>query len=78
MKVFEKNNINLYGKKGKQWLDNLPNLIAHVETAYGLSNLKPVKNLSYNYVLSGFQDSQRIILKLGLILIALSKRSLRL
>jgi streptomycin 6-kinase len=66
MKTFEKNIINLYGEKGKQWLDNLPNLIAQVETTYGLSNLKPVKNLSYNYVLSGFQNNQRIILKLGL------------
>ena len=33
---------------------------------YGLSNLKPVEALSYNYVLSGFKGSQPIILKLGL------------
>ena len=65
MKELEKNIINLYGKKGKQWLANLPNLIAQVGTTYGLSNLNPVKNLSYNYVLSGFQDNQPIILKLG-------------
>lgn len=59
MKELEKNIINLYGKKGKQWLANLPNLIAQVGATYGLSNLNPVKNLSYNYVLSGFQDNQR-------------------
>src|SRR5689334_8435149 len=66
MKTFEKNIITLYGDKGSQWLDHLPNLITQLAATYGLSNLKPVKNLSYNYVLSGFQGPQSIILKLGL------------
>jgi streptomycin 6-kinase len=64
--MFESNIINIYGKKGQQWLDDLPKLITQVEATYGLSNLKPVEALSYNYVLSGFQGSQPIILKLGL------------
>ena len=64
--MFESNIINIYGKKGQQWLDDLPKLITQVEATYGLSNLKPVDNLSYNYVLTGFQDSKAIILKLGL------------
>jgi streptomycin 6-kinase len=66
MKAFEQNIINLYGEKGRQWLDDLPSLIAQVAKIYELSNLKLVNNLSYNYVLSGFQGSQPIILKLGL------------
>jgi streptomycin 6-kinase len=37
-----------------------------VEVTYGLSNLKPVEALSYNYVLTGFQGSKAVILKLGL------------
>lgn len=40
-------------------------LVEQMKTAYGLSGLKPVKNLSFNYVLFGFQESQPIILKLG-------------
>lgn len=48
MKELEKNIINLYGEQGKQWLTNLSELIAQMEKAHGLSNLKPVKNLSYN------------------------------
>jgi streptomycin 6-kinase len=64
--MFESNIINIYGKKGQQWLDDLQKLITQVEVTYGLSNLKPVEALSYNYVLSGFQGSQPIILKLGL------------
>ena len=66
MKALENNIINLYGERGKQWLDDLPRLVANIAAAYGLSNLKPVKNLSYNYVLTGFQEAQPIILKLGL------------
>jgi streptomycin 6-kinase len=64
--MFESNIINIYGKKGQQWLGDLPKLITQVEVTYGLSNLKAVNNLSYNYVLSGFQEAQPIILKLGL------------
>ncbi len=64
--MFESNIINIYEKKGQQWLDDLPKLIMRVEATYGLSNLKPVNNLSYNYVLSGFQASKAVILKLGL------------
>lgn len=66
MKTFEQNIIIVYGEKGRQWLDRLPNLVIQLANTYELSNLKPVNNLSYNYVLSGFQDSQPIILKLGL------------
>ncbi len=66
MKTFEQNIINLYGEKGRQWQENLPNFVAQLANTYGLSNLKAVNNLSYNYVLSGFQEAQPIILKLGL------------
>lgn len=66
MKTLEQNIINLYGDKGRQWLEHLPKLLTQLSNTYGLSNLKPVNNLSYNYVLSGLQGSQPIILKLGL------------
>lgn len=66
MKTFEQNIMSLYGEKGRQWLHHLPNLLTQLANTYGLSNLKPVNNLSYNYVSSGFQDSKAIILKLGL------------
>ncbi len=56
---------NIYGTNGKKWLADLPNLIEQMEAMYGLSELKTMENLSYNYVLSGFQDAQPIILKLS-------------
>lgn len=66
MTPFQSNIISIYGKKGRQWLGHLPNRVAQLANTYGLSNLKAVNNLSYNYVLSGLQGPQPIILKLGL------------
>lgn len=31
MKIFAQNIINLYSEKGKQWLDDLPKLVAKVK-----------------------------------------------
>ncbi|MDP1603309.1 MAG: aminoglycoside phosphotransferase family protein [Legionella sp.] len=66
MRVLKNNIINLYGKEGKEWLDALPELITQLAKTYGLSDLKPLQNLSYNYVLSAYQDSNPVIVKLGL------------
>ncbi|MCD8568114.1 MAG: hypothetical protein LRY50_07145 [Geovibrio sp.] len=66
MNTFHSNIISIYGEKGRQWLGHLPNRVAQLANTYGLSNLKAVNNLSYNYVVSGLQGPQPIILKLGL------------
>lgn len=65
MKKFEENIINLYAENGQSWLNNLPHLITRLKIEYGLTNLKSFKNLTYNYVLSGFQGAQPIVLKVG-------------
>lgn len=75
MQSFEKNILGLQGEKGKQWLTDLPRVVAQMGKMYGLSGLKPVENLSYNYVLSGFQGEQPIVLKLGLDNDALKRES---
>jgi streptomycin 6-kinase len=66
MDTFEPNIQNSYGTRGKQWLGKLPKLVNDIATRFGLSKLSPVSNLSYTYVLSGFQGEKPIILKLGL------------
>jgi streptomycin 6-kinase len=63
---FKQNIINIYGDKGKQWLLDLPNIIANIADEWNLTDLTPVDNLSINYVLSGKQNTQEIILKLSL------------
>lgn len=57
---------SIYGKHGQEWLKSLPETINTIACFYHLIDLTPLTNLSYNYVLSGFQNEQAIILKLGL------------
>ena len=65
MLLFENNITDIYGAAGQKWLENLPNMVNDLATNWHLSDLKPVENLSYNYVLSGFQRENPIILKLS-------------
>lgn len=41
---------NVFGEKGKEWLTQLPDLIAHASERWGLTEMQPVPNLSYNFV----------------------------
>lgn len=66
MTIFTTNIINLYGDQGKVWLRDLPKIIHKLAKEWDLSALKVACNLTYHYVLSGFQKDQPIILKLGL------------
>jgi len=64
--LFENNITAKYGDRGKKWLADVPLFIKNIARQWGLSALKPVENLTYNYVLSGLQGIQPIILKIGL------------
>ena len=66
MNTFQLNIISIYGEKGKAWLAKLPELVAAISSMLDLRNLTEVTNLTYNYVLSGFQGDNPIILKLGI------------
>ena len=65
MNVFEKNIVDTYSDEGKIWLANLPKTISKIASDWNLSDLKPIENLSYSYVLSGMQDNIPIILKIS-------------
>ena len=55
-----------YGEEGKQWLDRLHIIIENYKDKWNLNILKPVDNLSYNYVLNVTQsDGTPAILKIG-------------
>ena len=64
--MFHSNIISIYEKKCKAWLNALPELVSAISSRLDLHDLKEVPNLTYNYVLSGFQGDNPIILKLGL------------
>jgi|GEM_PF-2982241 len=66
MSTFQSNILNIYGEKGKVWLDELPLLVVAISLKQELRDLKEAINLSYNYVLSSLQGDHHIILKIGL------------
>lgn len=66
MNGFQSNIINIYGEEGKTWIDELPELVVTISSKLGLRDLNEITNLSYNYVLSGLQGDNPIVLKLGL------------
>lgn len=75
MTPFEQNMITIFGDKGKQWLNELPSILANLIKHYNLSQLEPVSNMSFNYVARGFIKEKPIIVKLGLNNKALSKEA---
>lgn len=66
MKEFKKNIISIYGNEGSRWLDSLPEITAKIAKEHNLSGLTPVDNMTFNYVASGYQSDNPIILKIGL------------
>jgi streptomycin 6-kinase len=61
MQEFENNVIGVWGKEGEEWLKNLPNLVKYISDNWHLQNLKPVDNLSYNYVLQGTRVADELL-----------------
>jgi streptomycin 6-kinase len=65
MKTFEQNIISIYKDKGEKWLQDLPLIVKEIANNWQLTNLEPVSNLTFNYVLTGLQKDRRIILKIS-------------
>jgi streptomycin 6-kinase len=63
----------IYGTKGVDWLDNIPDLAAILAAKWNLRDLVPVEDLSYNYVMSGWRDDVPVILKIGIDLPAIQQ-----
>lgn len=71
----KQNIISMYGDNGKQWLDSLPEITAKIAKEHNLSGLTPVNNMTFNYVASGYQNENPIILKIGMNSKALTKEA---
>src|SRR5574341_578341 len=56
---------NAYGEDGKQLIANLPTLIDETSTRWGLTNVEPVPNLSYNFVAFAKRGDDTVVLKIG-------------
>lgn len=75
MKDFKQNIVSIYGNKGEQWLDDLPDITSKIAKEHNISSLSPVDNMTFNYVASGYQNDKPIILKIGLNSKALAKET---
>lgn len=75
MNPFEKNITSIYQSRGKAWLADLPKKVEQIATLWGLDHLHPFANLSYNYVLEGYQKDIPIVLKISLDEISLDKEA---
>lgn len=62
---------NTFGEDGKRWLADLPALIDEAAQRWGLTDITPVGNLSYNFVayakrpVSPLRFAQDVVLKIG-------------
>lgn len=64
--VFQKNVISAHGDGGRTWLSTLPALVHSIAQELGLSDLKPVVDLSYNFVATARKDRDaHVILKIS-------------
>lgn len=64
---FVENTISLCGDKGEKWLDDLPEILADLETAWSVKIAGHFRNLSYNYVANAlFPDAKTAVVKVGL------------
>jgi streptomycin 6-kinase len=78
MDTFEENITSIYREKGKKWLAELPKQVQQFTALWGLSHLRPCDHLSINYVLSGYQGDNPIILKLSPDAVSLHKETMAL
>lgn len=66
MNLFENNISSIYQKRGQAWLADLPKKVERIAALWELDHLHPFDNLSYNYVLEGYQRGAPIVLKISL------------
>jgi streptomycin 6-kinase len=62
---FISNVTDAFGEKGKKWLAKLPNIIQNLAEMWQLEEIKPVDNLSWNYVATAICGNEEVVLKIS-------------
>lgn len=55
----------VFGKAGRRFLANLPALIEEASHKWGLTNVRPSPELSYNFVAFARRGDEQVVLKMG-------------
>ena len=63
--TFIQNIENAFGVQGSQFIGNIPNLIDDACQRWGLDDIRPVPNLSYNFVAYARRVGENVMLKIG-------------
>lgn len=68
-----RNILGAHGARGDEWLRALPRLLQRIRSAWGLHDIEPFSNLTYNFVAKARNESGTdVVLKLGVITSELS------
>ena len=62
---FIRNIEGVFGEAGSQFLANLPSLIAEASQKWGLTDVQPSPELSYNFVAFATRGSEQVVLKMS-------------
>jgi len=62
---FVRNIEGVFGKAGSQFLANLPALIEEASQKWGLTEVRPSSDLSYNFVAFARRGDEEVVLKMG-------------
>lgn len=66
MDTLIRNITGIYGEKGQEWFNNLPQIINFLCNHWQLTQLKPVSNMTYNYVAKAISKlNQSVVLKIS-------------
>ncbi|MGE3919858.1 MAG: aminoglycoside phosphotransferase family protein [Gammaproteobacteria bacterium] len=66
LKTLSTNVINIWGKEGKSWLNQLSKIIERLSEHWHLYDINPVENMSYNYVAKATLNNKTpVILKVS-------------
>ncbi len=58
MKTLESNIINLFKDKGEVWFKKLPEIVEELADTWNITEIKPVNNMTFNYVIKAIQNNQ--------------------
>jgi streptomycin 6-kinase len=66
MEIIKQNIINIYGKKGEEWLQDIPQILSQLTKLWNLSSISEVDNMTFNYIVKAMQHQDiPVIVKIG-------------
>ena len=66
MKVIKQNIISIYGIKGEEWLQEIPQIVSQLAKLWNLSSMSEVDNMTFNYIVKAMRYRDiPVVVKIG-------------